>query len=98
MTGSVRVVEVGADRGLVTVERELAQPGPGQVLLDVAFCGICGSDLHFRDVPELFPAGTVPGHELSGRVAELGPGVTGWDVGDRVRVKSRSARTRCPTA
>jgi (R,R)-butanediol dehydrogenase/meso-butanediol dehydrogenase/diacetyl reductase len=86
MTGSVRVVEVGADRGLVTVERELAQPGPGQVLLDVAFCGICGSDLHFRDVPELFPAGTVPGHELSGRVAELGPGVTGWDVGDRVSV------------
>src|SRR5664279_3172456 len=86
MTGSVRVVEVGADRSLVTVERELAQPGQGQVLLDVAFCGICGSDLHFRDVPELFPAGTVPGHELSGRVAELGPGVTGWDVGDRVSV------------
>lgn len=86
MTASVRAVEVGADRGLVTVERRLDRPGPGQVLLEVAFCGICGSDLHFRDVPELFPAGTVPGHELSGRVTELGPGVTGWSVGDRVSV------------
>jgi (R,R)-butanediol dehydrogenase / meso-butanediol dehydrogenase / diacetyl reductase len=86
MTASVRSVEVGTDRSLVTVERRLEQPGPGQVLLEVAYCGICGSDLHFRDVPELFPAGTVPGHELSGRVAELGPGVAGWSVGDRVTV------------
>ena len=86
MNATVRSVEVGVDRGLATVERELSPPGPGQVLLDVAFCGICGSDLHFRDVPALFPAGTVPGHELSGRIAELGTGVTGWSVGDRVSV------------
>ena len=81
---AVRSVEVAADRSLVTVERPAAEPGEGQVLVEVAYCGICGSDLHFRDVPELFPAGTVPGHELSGRIAALGPGVDGWSVGDRV--------------
>ena len=86
MTATARSVEIAADRALVTVQREVADPAAGQVLLDVAFCGICGSDLHFRDVPELFPAGTVPGHELSGRIAVLGPGVDGWSVGDRVCV------------
>ena len=86
MTTTVRSVEVGADRSLVTVERPAVEPAAGQVLVEVAFCGICGSDLHFRDVPELFPEGTVPGHELSGRIAAVGPGVGRWAVGDRVCV------------
>ncbi|MBV9194509.1 MAG: alcohol dehydrogenase catalytic domain-containing protein [Solirubrobacterales bacterium] len=82
----MRTIEVAADRRLVEVDHATPEPGPGQVRLDVAYCGICGSDLHFRDVPELFPAGTVPGHELSGRIAVLGPEVDGWTVGDRVCV------------
>jgi 2-desacetyl-2-hydroxyethyl bacteriochlorophyllide A dehydrogenase len=82
----VRLVEVADDRSLRVVERPLAEPGPGQVVVDVAFCGICGSDLHFRDVPELFPAGTVPGHEMSGRISALGPRVTGWSLEQRVSV------------
>jgi (R,R)-butanediol dehydrogenase / meso-butanediol dehydrogenase / diacetyl reductase len=86
VTMTVRSVEVGADRRLVEVDRPAVEPAAGQVLVRVAYCGICGSDLHFRDVPELFPAGTVPGHELSGRIAALGPGVDGWGVGDRVSV------------
>jgi 2-desacetyl-2-hydroxyethyl bacteriochlorophyllide A dehydrogenase len=82
----VRAVEVARDRTLVVVEVAEPEPGAGEVLLDVACCGICGSDLHFRDVPELFPEGTVPGHEVSGRVAAAGEGVTGWAAGDRVSV------------
>jgi 2-desacetyl-2-hydroxyethyl bacteriochlorophyllide A dehydrogenase len=82
----VRSVEVGEDRRLVVVDRALPDPGPGEVAVDVAFCGICGSDLHFRDVPALFPTGTVPGHELSGRIGAVGEGVTGWSAGDRVSV------------
>jgi 2-desacetyl-2-hydroxyethyl bacteriochlorophyllide A dehydrogenase len=82
----VRAVEVGEDRLLRVIEVEPLAPGPGQVQLEVAFCGICGSDLHFRDVPELFPAGSIPGHEFSGRIAALGPGVRGWEVGQRVCV------------
>jgi D-arabinose 1-dehydrogenase-like Zn-dependent alcohol dehydrogenase len=76
----VRSVEVAEDRRLMVVDRPRPEPGPGEVAVDVAFCGICGSDLHFRDVPALFPAGTVPGHELSGRVGVVGAGVTDWSI------------------
>jgi 2-desacetyl-2-hydroxyethyl bacteriochlorophyllide A dehydrogenase len=82
----MHAIEVAEDRRLVAVERPAPQPGPGQVLVDVAYCGICGSDLHFRDVPELFPAGTVPGHEFAGRVVGFGDDVAGWSEGDRVCV------------
>jgi (R,R)-butanediol dehydrogenase/meso-butanediol dehydrogenase/diacetyl reductase len=82
----VRAVEVGEDRCLRVVERPAPEPAAGQVVVDVAYCGICGSDLHFRDVPALFPAGTVPGHELSGTIAALGAGVSGWSTGDRICV------------
>jgi 2-desacetyl-2-hydroxyethyl bacteriochlorophyllide A dehydrogenase len=82
----VRSVQVAPDRRLVTVTSETPAPGPEQALIEVAACGICGSDLHFRDVPELFPAGTVPGHELSGRIASVGEAVKEWSVGDRVCV------------
>jgi (R,R)-butanediol dehydrogenase/meso-butanediol dehydrogenase/diacetyl reductase len=82
----VRAIEVGEDRLLRVVERPSPTPGPRQVAIDVACCGICGSDLHFRDVPELFPAGTIPGHEFSGSIAAVGEDVAGWSAGDRVCV------------
>ena len=79
-------MKVAEDRRLVAVECAAPEPGPGQALVEVAYCGICGSDLHFRDVPELFPAGTVPGHEFSGRILRIGDDVRGWSAGDRVCV------------
>lgn len=93
----MRTIEVAEDRSLVTVERPDEAPGPGQALIEVAYCGICGSDLHFRDVPELFPAGTVPGHEFSGRIAALGEGVEGWSAGDRVTVLPFAQCGECET-
>jgi threonine dehydrogenase-like Zn-dependent dehydrogenase len=58
---------------------------PGDVVVEVAAAGLCGSDLHpyFGRETGLDP-GTVLGHEFTGRVAEVGPGVTRWSVGDRV--------------
>lgn len=59
-------------------------PGPGQLLLKVAACGICRTDLHIVD-GEL-PAHRlplVPGHEVVGTVAAAGPGASGWNTGDR---------------
>lgn len=82
----MRAVKVAEDRRLVAVECRAPEPGPGQVLVEVSYCGICGSDLHFRDVPELFPAGTVPGHEFSGRIIAVGDRVRGWSAGNRVCV------------
>jgi (R,R)-butanediol dehydrogenase / meso-butanediol dehydrogenase / diacetyl reductase len=93
----VRAVKVAEDRRLVAVECPAPEPGPGQALVAVAYCGICGSDLHFRDVPELFPAGTVPGHEFSGRIVSVGDGVRGWSAGDRVCVLPFGQCGECAT-
>ena len=82
----MRAVKVAEDRRLVAVQCPAPEPGPGQVLVEVSYCGICGSDLHFREVPELFPAGTVPGHEFSGRIIAVGDRVRGWSAGNRVCV------------
>jgi uncharacterized zinc-type alcohol dehydrogenase-like protein len=61
--------------------------GPKDVRIDIKFCGICHSDIHFArgewgEIP--YPA--VPGHEIAGIVAEVGPDVTGFAPGDRVGV------------
>jgi 2-desacetyl-2-hydroxyethyl bacteriochlorophyllide A dehydrogenase len=57
--------------------------GPGELLVEIDYCGVCGSDLHF--VIEGWSApGRVHGHEWSGRVVALGPDVAGWSIGDRV--------------
>ncbi len=70
--------------GVVVVEdRPVPKPGPGQVLVEVAFCGICGSDLHLM-IEGWGQAGTVGGHEYTGVVAATGEGVTTWSVGDQV--------------
>lgn len=65
----------------------LPQPGPGQVRIAVAACGVCRTDLHLvdGDLPHPGPP-VVPGHELVGRVAALGAGVAGLTVGQRVGV------------
>lgn len=62
------------------------QPGPGEVVLRVAACGVCGSDLHaYNDDPgyEFVRPPLTLGHEYTGEVVAVGPGVSGWNVGDR---------------
>ncbi len=58
-------------------------PGPGQVVIDVNYCAICGTDVH-HFLYDIAPPGTVMGHEYSGIVSDVGEGVTRWNVGDRV--------------
>src|SRR3954452_12756042 len=65
----------------------IPEPGPGEVLIKVEYCGICHSDLSLIDgvfaVPGV-PDVLTQGHEASGTIAKLGPGVVGWAEGDRV--------------
>jgi len=62
-------------------------PGPGEVMVKVGRCGICGSDLHMTEDPMFgVPAGAVLGHEFAGEIAAIGKGVEGLKVGDRVSV------------
>jgi len=68
----------------VTVEeRPTPAPGPGDLLIEVSHCGVCGSDLHFL-IEWGGRTGVVEGHEFSGTVVAFGSDVTGWQVGDRV--------------
>jgi 2-desacetyl-2-hydroxyethyl bacteriochlorophyllide A dehydrogenase len=82
----MRAVAIAADRRLQPVELEERALGPHEARVEVAFCGICGSDLHFR-ASAAIPPGTVMGHEFSGKVSELGAEVNPeFSVGDRVAV------------
>src|SRR3954469_357594 len=76
-----------AQAPLEIVDVETAPPGPGQVRIAVAACGVCGTDHGF--VSGGFPNMTWPltlGHEIAGTIAELGDGVKDFAVGDRVAV------------
>ena len=62
------------------------KPKPGEVLVKVAACGVCHTDLHYTDhnVPTFKKPPLILGHEASGVVAAVGHDVTGWAEGDRV--------------
>ncbi len=62
------------------------EPGPGEVLIRVRHCGICGSDLHWYGGATR-PPQLCPGHEIAGEIAQLGEDVEGWREGDRVVVE-----------
>jgi D-arabinose 1-dehydrogenase-like Zn-dependent alcohol dehydrogenase len=82
---AAQIGKAGGDWELV--ERELPEPGSGQVRVKVEACGICHSDVLVKD--GLWPGlqyPRVPGHEVAGRVDRLGAGVTGWAEGQRVGV------------
>jgi alcohol dehydrogenase/propanol-preferring alcohol dehydrogenase len=84
----MRVVQVaGAKKRFEIVERPIPPAGPGTVRIKVAACGICHSDSlvkegHWPGIQ--YPR--VPGHEVSGTIDAIGPGVTGWKIGERVGV------------
>jgi (R,R)-butanediol dehydrogenase/meso-butanediol dehydrogenase/diacetyl reductase len=69
----------------LTIERVPdLEPAPGQVVVKVARCGICGTDLHLTEGHGIeIPAGSILGHEYSGEVVAIGKGVERLKVGDR---------------
>lgn len=79
-------------------EAPLVEPSPGQVRVDVAYTGVCGTDLHIfhGDMDSRVSVPAVLGHEMSGVIAQLGPQVGGWEVGDHVTVMPVDWCGDCP--
>src|SRR5919206_4797090 len=85
-------------RSIQVLEREHRTPGSGEVEIEVAYTGICGTDLHIfhgaMDARVEVPA--VLGHEMSGTISAVGDDVRDWSVGDRVTVMPLDWCGDCP--
>lgn len=85
----MRALVLTRNKHLELTDYPIPVPGPGEVLIKVAACGICGSDVHGYDgssgrrIPPI-----VMGHEAAGTVADLGAGISRFKVGDRVTFDS----------
>src|SRR5258707_6729425 len=87
MKNTYKAVEVSTPGVLRVVDRQVSEPGAGQVRIRVEACGICHTDA--ATVLGVYPGLTlprVPGHEVVGRIDALGSGVSKWKIGQRVGV------------
>jgi propanol-preferring alcohol dehydrogenase len=88
MTATMHAMVLDAPRTpLAMCERPLLAAGERELLIEVKACGVCRTDLHVVDGELPYPKlPIVPGHEVVGRVAAIGAGVSGFAVGERVGV------------
>ncbi|MEO6472428.1 MAG: S-(hydroxymethyl)mycothiol dehydrogenase [Aeromicrobium sp.] len=96
MPQTVRGVVARAKGQPVTVESIIiADPGPGEVVVDIETCGVCHTDLHYREggINDEFPF--LLGHEAAGTVETIGEGVTEVAVGDFVVLNWRAVCGQC---
>lgn len=96
MPHEVRGVVVREANGPVSIETIVVpDPGPGEVVVDIAACGVCHTDLHYVQggISDDFPF--LLGHEAAGTVAEVGPGVTEVSPGDYVVLNWRAVCGQC---
>jgi 2-desacetyl-2-hydroxyethyl bacteriochlorophyllide A dehydrogenase len=80
----VRVAVLTEPRRLQLVDEPVPAPGPGEVLLRVASCGVCASELEVWEGTADVDYPRFPGHEVSGTVERVGPGATTFSPGDPV--------------
>lgn len=80
-------------------ESKVIPPGKGQVRMNVAYCGVCGTDVHvfLGHMDHRLTPPQVVGHEACGTVAEVGPEVTDFKVGDKVVLRPTDACGKCPS-
>lgn len=83
----MKVAVYGGERSIRIEERPDPKAAPGEVIVRIKYCGICGTDVHaYLHESPIPPRGLVLGHENVGTIAEIGQGVEGWEVGERVAV------------
>lgn len=95
---TMRAAVLFGPQDMRVIDRPVPQPGPGEVLVQVAMCGTCGTDLKIYDghFPLILPYGAfTPGHEWTGTVVAVGPTVDEFAVGDRVCIEAHHGCGRC---
>jgi L-iditol 2-dehydrogenase len=96
--GTMRAAVLFGPDDFRVVSKPVPTPGPGEVLVKVAMCGTCGTDLKIQThpLPHQPPFGQfTPGHEWTGTVVALGPTVDEFHVGDRVVIEAHKGCGRC---
>jgi D-arabinitol dehydrogenase (NADP+) len=88
-------VVIKKPKDIQVVERDIPEPGPGEVLIQVMASGICGTDVHIYQGEYLGEYPVIPGHEFSGIVTATGNEVTRFHQGDRVAVEPNIACNNC---
>jgi 2-desacetyl-2-hydroxyethyl bacteriochlorophyllide A dehydrogenase len=88
-------VVIKKPREIILIEKEIPEPGPGEVLIQVRASGICGTDVHIYRGEYLGDYPVIPGHEFSGSVTRTGSQVSRFMVGDRVAVEPNIACDNC---
>lgn len=80
-------------------EANMPEPAAGEVRIKVAYCGVCGTDVHIYHgmMDKRVQIPVTIGHEMSGEIDALGEGVTGWSVGDKVVVRPLDDREEQPS-
>ena len=91
----MKAIVYSAPRAFALTEVPQPRPGKGQVLVRVRACGFCRTDMHIHEGHFLSEFPLIIGHEFTGEVAELGQGVEGVDLGDRVVVDNFYPCGRC---
>ena len=88
----------GPNQPLKVEEVPTPKPGPGEILVKVAACGVCHTDMHYIDhgVPTFKKPPMILGHEASGTVAEMGEDVTQWKIDDPVLLPAVLSCGVCP--
>lgn len=95
---TMRAAVLCGPRDIRVMERPVPRPGPAELLVKVAMCGTCGSDLkvyHGQFRPTIPYGAFTPGHEWTGTVVALGESVDEFTVGDRVCIEAHHGCGRC---
>ena len=91
MEGKMKVCVLTGKQKLEWVERDIPQPGKGELQIKLEYVGVCGSDLHFYQEGQLanwtLDGPLALGHEPGGVVSAVGEGVEGFKVGDKVSIE-----------
>ena len=99
MEGKMKVCVLTGKQKLEWVERDIPQPGKGELQIKLEYVGVCGSDLHFYQEGQLanwtLDGPLALGHEPGGVVSAIGEGVEGFEIGDKVSIEPAVPCGKC---